>query len=445
MRPWLGHQRAWHSKSAPSMRSALMACASDQRGAVMPIMAAVIMIAAGGAALAVDVGRAYAVKADLQAAADAAALAAAIMLPDVKEARKAAQLAVDRTLPDLKPKLTKNDLAFGSWSASERMLDKAPGAASAVQVTVQLSESRGNALETLFAGVFGETAMDIASSAIAGKSGVFCLLALDQNGDGLEIKGQSELELTSCSAQVNADSKEALSVKDDSVLYSDGVCVSGGAKVDGSASVAPQPSEYCPPHTDPLASFEIPEVEACTDSDLEISDETITFETGRVFCGGLKLEGDTRIFLEPGLYVINDGKLDLHDDAVIEGDGVTIILRGPKAELDIKGRASLRLTAPTEGLYKGLVVAQSEGDFFKPKDNKWDSSEPSTLTGVVYLPDGKFTSKLEANITGTDACFVLIAKEIKLDGKAKMSIDLSGTGCRGSLPAAFSRSVVLLD
>jgi len=69
----------------------------------------------------------------------------------------------------------------------------------------------------------------------------------------------------------------------------------------------------------------------------------------------------------------------------------------------------------------------------------------SELTGVVYLPDGRFTSEIVSNITGTDACFILIAKEIRLKGKAKMSIDLSGTGCRGSLPAAFNRKVVLLS
>ena len=51
-------------------------------------------------------------------------------------------------------------------------------------------------MNTLFAGVFGESTMEVASSAIAGKSGVDCLLALDQDGDGLEINGESTLELT---------------------------------------------------------------------------------------------------------------------------------------------------------------------------------------------------------------------------------------------------------
>ena len=90
-------------------------------------------------------------------------------------------------------------------------------------------------------------------------------------------------------------------------------------------------------------------------------------------------------------------------------------------------------------------MVQLNGPMEKEKDNKWDSSAPSTLTGVVYLPNGSFTSKIEANILGTEACFVLIAKEIKLEGEAKMAIDLSGTGCSESLPTALSRTVILLS
>ena len=87
------------------------------------------------------------------------------------------------------------------------------------------------------------------------------------------------------------------------------------------------------------------------------------------------------------------------------------------------------------------MIAQDRGG---DKDNKWDSEVPSELTGVVYLPDGKFTSLSEASLTGTDSCFVLIANQITLDGTAKMSIDLTSTACRETLPTAFSRSVALL-
>jgi len=354
-------------------RSTLAACARDQRGAVLPIMAAMVLMAAGGAALAVDIGRAYAVKSDLQSAADSAALAAAIMLPDVQAARKAAQRAVDRSLPSLNIALTSQDLDFGHWNASNHALDVENGGASAVRVIVQLSEDRGNALQTLFAGVFGDAVMDIATSATAGKSGISCLIALDKKGKGLETDGNTELRLRACSVQVNSTGKEALKVSGKSSLVSDGFCLSGGAKIGSEASVSPSPSEYCPPQADPLADFMVPPIGACTDDHLEIKDETVTLAPGRVFCGGLKLVGKARVILEPGLYVIDNGKFELKDDAVLEGDGVTIILHDEKAELDIKDKASLRLTAPTEGPMKGLVIVQNDGAK-KEKNNKWESN-----------------------------------------------------------------------
>lgn len=464
MRSWSSSLQALKIDRRGPVRSVLTDFQQDQKGSVLPVMTALLVLAVGGAALAVDVGRAYAVKSDLQAAADSAALAAAIMLPDTKAARQAAQRAVDRSLPDLDIELKHGDLAFGHWNAAARALDAEDGSASAVQVTVELSEGRGNAPRALFAGLFGKGKTEVATSATAGKGGIYCLLSLDQKGKGLEVKGDSELELRACSAQVNSDSKDALKVSGKkSSLIGDGFCISGGAKIDGSATVLPQPSEYCPPYADPLIDLAIPAAGACTDNGVEFKNETISLSPGRVFCGGVKLSGDTRVFLEPGVYFVKDGKLELKNDAKLEGDGVTIVLHGDKSEIDVKEHSSLHLTAPTSGDMKGMLIVKARefgpsdsGDTgggggggggknrYAQKDNKWDSKAPSEMTGVIYLPSDKFTTKLDINITGTDSCFVVISKEIKLDGKAKMVIDLNSAGCRNSLPAAFTRSVVLL-
>ena len=432
--PILGSKFEWPRR--------LEAIGADQRGSIAPILAMVMLVATAGAALAVDMARAYALRSDLQAAADAAALAAAVMLPDTDAARKAAARAVSRNLPGHQNLLRPGDFTFGLWDAANNAVITSANASSAVKVTVQRKSSRGNGINALFAGVLGSGSMDVAASATAGKRGVSCLIALDPKGKGLSLKDDADLELIECGAQINATGKDALKVDDDSTLLSDSICIGGAASIKGSAEVSPAPSEYCPPHPDPLAGLVMPAFGACTDDDVEYDDEKVTLNAGRVFCGGLKLKGSSRITLQPGLYVMDNGKLEIKDDAVLEGDGVTILLHGEKAELDIKDSASLRLTAPTEGDLQGLLIVQSEGD---DKENKWDSDAASELTGVVYLPDGRFKSLISSNITGTEACFVLIVKEIKLEGKAQMSIDLSSSACRNSLPSAFSRSVVLLS
>ena len=436
---------------------------------MLPLMAALVLTTTAGAALAVDLTRAYSMRAHLQTAADSAALAAAIKLPDIKAARKAAKVYTAKNLPKYPDILRKEDFEFGHWNGSSRTIENEGDEATAVRLTLRLNEQRGNGLDTLFAGVFGEGVMNVEASAVAGKQNVACMIALDADKKGIEVKGKAQIDLVGCGAQSNSTSKEGLKIGDkknnDIRIAASGICVSGRAKIEGNVDVTPTPTEYCPLHEDPLADFIPPEAGGCTDNALHYVSQTITLTPGRVFCGGLKLEGDTRLVLAPGLYIVDNGKLEVKDDAVLEGDGVTIMLLGEDAEFDIKDNAVLRLTAPTSGDLKGLLIVQAmngassrnddddddddeddeeEASAASGKESKWDSKAASDLRGVVYLPYSKFTSKIEASITGTDACFVLIANQIKLDGESKLSIDLTGTGCRQSLPASFSRSVALL-
>ena len=235
----------------------LDAIARSERGSVAPILAMVMLVATAGAAVAVDMARAYALKSDLQAAADAAALAAAVMLPDTAAARKAAARAVSKNLPDHQDLLRPSDFEFGIWDAASNSVVTNEGAHSAVKVTVQRNSGRGTGVNTLFAGVLGNESMDVAASAAAGKRGVSCLIALDPKGKGLELNGNANLKLIECGAQINASGKDALKVSSKSTLLADGVCVSGSAKIDGGADISPEPSEYCPPHPDPLAGMVI--------------------------------------------------------------------------------------------------------------------------------------------------------------------------------------------
>lgn len=414
---------------------------SNDRGSMLPLTALLLLMTTAGAALAVDVTRAYSIKAELQAAADSAALAAAVKLPDLDAARSAAMRYAAKNLPDYSNALTAEDFEFGHWNAAGGSIEGDSSGASAVRLTVRLAGDRDNGLVTLFAGVFGLDTMDIEASAIAGKQGASCLIALDSDKKGIEINGNAELDLINCGAQSNSTDKDSLKIGAKVRMTTGGICVSGRVNIHGKADVTPTPIEYCPQQRDPMAGFMAPEFGGCTDNDVEYRDQAITLTSGRVFCGGLKLMGKARVTLQPGLYVIDNGKFEIGDHALLEGDGVTILLHGDKAELDIKKHGAVRLTAPTSGDLRGLLIVQDQGG---NKDNKWDSEEPSELTGVIYLPDGKFTSEIAANITGTDACFVLIANQIKLGGKARMSIDLTSTACRRTLPTAFSRSVALL-
>ena len=249
--------------------------------------------------------------------------------------------------------LGRGRLHFGQWNAAERKLENNGNAASAVRLTVQLAENRGNGLSTLFAGVFGSSIIDVEASAVAGKQGVACLMALDPSRMGIELNGDAELDLIGCGAQSNSTDINALKVGGNVRMTTDGICVSGRASIDTNADVTPTPIEYCPQHQDPLAGFVAPPIFGCTDNNVEYSDQDVTLIGYRVFCGGLKITGNSKVTLLPGLYIIDGGKLEIQDDALLEGDGVTIFLHGDTAEFAImkSGGASSYCTdlRPFEG------------------------------------------------------------------------------------------------
>ena len=103
----------------------------DERGAVLPLTALMILVIIGCLALAIDLGRVYLVKCELQRAADAGAMAAALGLfavppgsqnpvaasPDCSRAFSVCQSVVGANQADASGLVAlSNDVTFGSWN-----------------------------------------------------------------------------------------------------------------------------------------------------------------------------------------------------------------------------------------------------------------------------------------------------------------------------------------
>ena len=122
---------------------------------MLPVMGLVVMAAVAGGAFAVDLARAHAMRHQQQLTADAAAMAAAINLPDMEAARKAAYRRAQRTMPDHPSIIAAASIDFGHWNPETRALRPDDEAPSTVRVTPSLTAEKGNALGTSFAGLLG--------------------------------------------------------------------------------------------------------------------------------------------------------------------------------------------------------------------------------------------------------------------------------------------------
>lgn len=145
------------------------------------------------------------------------------------------------------------------------------------------------------------------------------------------------------------------------------------------------------------------------------------------YCGGLNILSGAEVILEPGLYIMQEGRFEVQSGAKVTGDEVTIAFSGKGSTLYLQGGGTLTLTAPKSGTFKGIVLfSESTSPFVE-----WATiSGGATLTydGALYLPTHelwvKSPSTDEAVLKATTNGYGVIAKRIWVQGRAKVEVSL---------------------
>lgn len=151
---------------------------SRERGAVLVIVAIVLVVLIGFIALVVDVGRLYKVRGELQNASDSAALAGAAALDGTSEgiarARERAKDYAEMHRADRSDvALTDEDIIFGHWDDPTRTFTPLgtnpdePGGVNAVRVLDRRADESSNSVQLDLAPAIGRSSADVRSDAIA--------------------------------------------------------------------------------------------------------------------------------------------------------------------------------------------------------------------------------------------------------------------------------------
>jgi Flp pilus assembly protein TadG len=144
-------------------------CRRDERkGAIVVLVALLIVALLAMVAFTVDIGYIVAVDTQMQRTADACALAAACVLPDRAEALSVAQATARENAGAGGPELQVTDVEPGMWDRDTATFT-ASGApeVNAVRVTVRRTAARGNALQLFFAPVLGQRQAEVVTTATA--------------------------------------------------------------------------------------------------------------------------------------------------------------------------------------------------------------------------------------------------------------------------------------
>jgi hypothetical protein len=391
-----------------------LARAEGGAAAVYVAVALPAFIGAGG--LAVDVASWYSTQRTMQSGADAAAYAAALELA-AQGLDQAPDLAALQAVAD--DAASRNGVGVAVTLNAPPLSGPAAGDPQSVEVIV--TEPAPIYFTSLF---LGDTP-DITTRAVA-KAAVSdaCIWALHPSAEGaLTISGNSNVDLD-CGVVVNSDHPNAaLDQSGTSCLSATSISITGG--YDGDC-VSPEPEVSMPNYGDPLSSLVEPSFGSCDfNSKINVSSGASATLTPGVYCKGIALNGT--VVFEPGLYVLDEGGLDIQSSAVVTNNenasgGVTFYLTGSGskyASVNIAAGSQVTLTPMTTGPLANVLFFQDRNA--NNGQSKFTGQTNMDLTGILYFPNSEveFTGGSEMD----EAEILLVASTLKVTGNSYINAD----------------------
>lgn len=372
---------------------------ADQSGSVMMTAALLLPVVIACVGLSVDYISASTARQQLQAAADAAALAGAKEL-SLSEINLASIDGVAKTVLD---DLVKGESVAGAHVSTE--VDDDP-----ISVKVMAHKD----LDTLFGRLMGEPTVRVAVHSVArvlGKPNI-CILGLDSSASGtIRLDNLASVVGHNCSVFSNSKSSGGLQANGNSSMSASFVCSAGGVAGKKDA-FQPLPMEDCPSFDDPLSDRPEPEAAACIATDLVV-DQSTTLAPG-TYCGGLEISGRHDVALEPGVYVIKDGPLKVDKGANLHGAAVGFYLTGSGAELQFDSDSTISLEASEDGVMAGLLFFESRLQSTSAT-HQLMSDDARVMVGTIYLPQGRLLIGGSSQVGGESAYTAIVARTLEVE------------------------------
>ncbi len=148
------------------------------------------------------------------------------------------------------------------------------------------------------------------------------------------------------------------------------------------------------------------------------------------YAGGFQVSCTT--VLQPGIYVINGGRIKITGQHQVTGAGVMFILKNG-AYFDFAGGSNVTLTAATSaqltsvgGLsaaqgaqFAGMLIYEDRASQGSNNRNTLNGNSNTVLNGKIYLP--KSDIRFSGTASVTSACLLIAAARITLEGTTNMA------------------------
>jgi Flp pilus assembly protein TadG len=389
----------------------------DTAGAVAVVVAIAAPVLVGSMGLGGEAGYWYLKQRSLQNAADVAAHASAIRLAagdDSGALQSVAEYIAEQSDIDL----ANADVALYNPPSNGGFIEDG----SAVEVVMTESVPR------LFSAMYSNEPVQISARAVATAQGggTGCVLALNTTEeDAIYITGSATVMLTMCDMVSNSSADGAFDQQGSgNSTFANCIQTVGTAESDGVVLVCESPREHMAAVDDPFAGVPEPAaVGTCQDGNVGQPNQTTSLPSGvgtfdshpsgmpsMRFCNGLTLSGTVN--LDPGLYIVEGGRFTINANSVINGDGV-IFYMADGVDLYFNGTATMNVSAPTSGVYQGIVMFGSRSS--TDVDHLVNGTAGTSINGAIYLPVSHLTWSGDSQTSFT-GCTQVVTDTITFSG-----------------------------
>jgi Flp pilus assembly protein TadG len=395
---------------------------AERRGNVCVLVALLLPLLIGIAAIAIDGGVLMDDRQRAQSAADAAALAAAGQLflnwqssqgldPKGKAVAAAQALATQNGFPTVAVNICPATYASGPNQGKSIP----PGYAEAI---ITYSQKR------YFSAIYGSTQITVRARAVARgqwKASNNGILVLNPTASGaLTDVGNGTLKVVGASLIVDSSASDGGTATGGGTVSAPEIDFSGSPGYSGSGTWQGTLKSSQPPTPDPLAYLPEPDPSTMTSyNKVTLSGKKATTIYPGTYNGGINVSGQATLNMDPGIYYMDGGGFSFTGQGSLNAAGVMIV-NAPQSSSDlinINGNGAINLSPPTSGIYAGISLWQVRSS---TNDINVTGNGGSAMSGTFYTAHGTL------NVTGNGTNDVLgaqyISYNLKVNGGGNFSV-----------------------
>lgn len=391
-----------------SARLGLRRLRHDKRGNVLAMTAIALPVVLGAVGLAVDTTEWVLAKRQMQAVADSAALSGSYTAIQGGDIDYAVDEDVTRRRSEFNGLTT-----MATLSPSSR-----PGDPYAVEVV--LAAPAPLTFSRLF--LSKPLMISVKATATMIETGDFCAFALDRSAEGAITIAPNTTLQADCGLASNSSARNAITADASSNVTAQKLMAFGGIAALPQTGTRVRSSALR--QDDPLADVQAPQVPNTGCPNITINGDGAGYTSLKPGCfGNLVVNG--KVSLDAGNYLLNRGSIVFGPTADVTCKGCTFFLTSENADTApgsignavIDPKATVHLSAPTEGPYSGLLIHQDRRAAPDPKDviNMVAANSRSKIEGTLYFPAQSLTINGESS--PDFGCARMIGRKLVLKGR----------------------------